>query len=68
MNPPSLLIVESPELSDNTAREMLDVLYDLTTAFETHYAVQLRRYYQEGDRSQHDLFEDEDFNDEWPTF
>ena len=68
MNRNSLLFVEPPELSDQTASEMLDFLYELTTAFENHYAAQLRRYYQEGDRSQQDLFEDADFNDEWPTF
>ena len=66
MNLQSLLFVDPPDLSDETASEMLDFLYELTTAFENHYAAQLRRYYQEGDRSQPDLFED--FNDELPTF
>jgi hypothetical protein len=66
MNHPSLLFVDPPELADKTASEMLDFLYELTTAFENHYTAQLRRYYQEGDRSQQDLFED--FNDELPTF
>ena len=66
MSQQSLLFVDTPELSDKTASEMLDFLYELTTAFENQYAAQLRRYYQEGDRSQEDLFED--FNDELPTF
>jgi len=66
MNPQSLLFVEPPELSDKTASEMLDFLYELTTAFENHYVAQLRRYYQEVDQSQPDLFED--FNHELPTF
>ncbi len=66
MNHPSLLFVDPPELSDKTASEMLDFLYELTTAFENHYATQLRRYYQEGDRAQQNLFEE--FNDELPTF
>lgn len=66
MNHPSLLFVDPPELSDKTASEMLDFLYQLTTAFENHYVAQLRRYYQEGDQSQQDLFED--FNDELPNF
>ena len=66
MNPQSLLFVDPPELSDKTASEMLDFLYEITTAFENHYAAQLRRCYQEDDRSQQDLFED--FNDELPTF
>ena len=68
MDPQSLLFVNPPELSDKTASEMLDFLYALTTAFENHYAAQLLRYYREGDRSQQDLFEDVDFNDELPTF
>ncbi len=66
MNLQSLMFVDPPELSDKTAIEMLDFLYQLTTAFENHYAAQLRRGYQEVDRSQQDLFED--FNDELPTF
>ena len=68
MDTQSLLFVDPPELSDKTASEMLDFLYALTTAFENHYAAQLLRYYREGDRSQQDLFEDVDFNDELPTF
>jgi hypothetical protein len=66
MNLQSLLFVDPPDLSDETASEILDFLYELTTAFENHYAAQLRRYYQEGDRSQPDLFED--FSDELPPF
>ena len=66
MNLQSLLFIDPPDLSDKTASEMLDFLYELTTAFENHYAAQLQRYYQDGDRSQPDLFED--FSDELPPF
>ncbi len=66
MNLQSLLLVDAPDLADETASEILDFLYELTTAFENHYTAQLRRYYQEVDQSQPDLFED--FNDELPTF
>jgi hypothetical protein len=66
MNLQSLLFVDPPDLSDKTASEMLDFLYELTTAFENHYAAQLRLHYQEIDRSQQDLFEE--FNDELPYF
>ena len=66
MNPQSLLFVDPPNLSDKAASEMLDLLYELTAAFENHYAAQLHRYYQEGDRSEQDLFED--LNDELPPF
>ena len=68
MNHLSLLFVDPPELSDKTASEMLDFLYELTPAFQNHYVAQLRRYYQESDRSQQDLFEAEDFNDELASF
>ena len=66
MNLQSLMFVNPPELSDKTAIEILDFMYELTTAFENHYAAQLRRGCQEVDQSQQDLFED--FNDELPTF
>lgn len=66
MNLHSLLFVDPPDLSDESASEMLDFLYELTTAFENHYAAQLRRYYLEADQSQQDLFEE--FNDELPYF
>ncbi|GBE10008.1 hypothetical protein BMS3Abin12_00560 [bacterium BMS3Abin12] len=68
MNPQSLLFVDPPDLADETASAMLDPLYQLTTAFENHYAAQLLRYYREEDQSQRDLFENETSNDELPTF
>jgi hypothetical protein len=66
MHPQSFLFIDMPDLSDKTASEMLDFMYELTTAFENHYAAQLRRYYQEMDQSQQDLFDN--FNDEPPSF
>ena len=66
MNPYSLLFIDPPDLSDETASEMFDFLYQLATAFENHYIAQLRRHYQKVDQSQSDLFED--FNDELPPF
>ena len=68
MNLQSLRFVDPPDLADETASAMLDPLYQLTTAFENHYAAQLLRYYREEDQSQRDLFENETFNDELPTF
>lgn len=68
MNPQSLRFVDPPDLADETASAMLDPLYQLTTAFENHYAAQLLRYYREEDQSQRDLFENAAFNDESPTF
>jgi len=55
-------------LSDEAATQLLDLLYTLTTAFENHYADQLRRYAQHIDQSQPDLFDNHDhepdFDDE----
>lgn len=48
-----------PELSDHTASQLLDMLYELAAAVEHHYAVQIRRHHA-------DLFED--FNDDLPEF
>ena len=54
-----LILNHAPELSDEAASQLLDMLYELTAALENHYAFQLRRY-------QSDLFED--FNDDLPVF
>ena len=66
MNTPSLMLVEPPELADETASEMLDFLYQLVNAFENQYGNQLRRHYQSTGLPQPDLFEP--FDDELPTF
>jgi FKBP-type peptidyl-prolyl cis-trans isomerase (trigger factor) len=66
MNTPSLMLVESPELDDETASEMLDFLYQLVNAFENQYGNQLRRHQQSAELPQPDLFEE--FDDELPTF
>jgi len=66
MNPSSMMLVEPPELSDESATEMLDFLYELINAFENHYGAQLRRYQYDSVRAQRDLFED--FEDELPFF
>jgi hypothetical protein len=66
MKPASLMLADPPELSDETVSEVLDFLYQLTTALENQYANQLRRYYQSSEPPQPDLFED--FDDELPDF
>ncbi len=66
MNSRSPFFAELPELSDEMASVILDFLYALITAFENHYANQLRRYHQPCDTSQPDLFED--FDDTLPPF
>ena len=66
MNKPSLMLIESPELDDETASEMLDFLYQLINAFENQYRDQLQRHHQSTELAQPDLFEE--FDDELPTF
>jgi hypothetical protein len=53
-----LVLPEPPELSDEGAAQCLDFLYELTVAFEKHYADQLRRYYQPAVPAPPGLFED----------
>lgn len=48
---PSLWFAK-PELSDETAAQLLDFLYELTTAFENAYYDQLHRYYASFDHSE----------------
>ena len=66
MNLSSMMLVEPPELSDESATEMLDFLYELINAFENQYRDQLQRHYQTNQLPQPDLFED--FDDELPPF
>ena len=42
--PPSIWL-DKPELSDAAAAQLLDLLYELLTAFENAYFDQLHRYY-----------------------
>jgi FKBP-type peptidyl-prolyl cis-trans isomerase (trigger factor) len=60
------MLIESPELDDETASEMLDFLYQLINAFENQYRDQLQRHHQSTELAQPDLFEE--FDDELPTF
>lgn len=66
MNTPSLMLADPPELSAETAAEMLDFLYQLVNAFEHQYASQLRQYYRSVETAESDLVED--FDDELPPF
>jgi hypothetical protein len=57
VNPLPLVMQLPPELSDEAAAQCLDFLYELTVAFEKHYAGQLRRYYDPAQPPHPDLFE-----------
>ena len=55
---PLLTLFDPPELSDEAAYQMLEFLNELATAFENHYATQLRRCQEPDPPLQPDLFED----------
>lgn len=48
-----------PALSDQTAAQLLDMLYEMAAAVENHYAAQIRRYY---------AAQTPDFDDDLPEF
>ncbi len=54
-----LILNNPPKLSDEALRALLDMLYEVASALENHYAVQLRSYHG-------DLFAD--FDDDLPEF
>ena len=62
---PLLELIDPPELSDEAAAQMLDFLHELATAFENHYAFQLRRHRRPPPPRHPDLFDD--FDDEAPA-
>jgi hypothetical protein len=66
MNTPLLMLVDPPELSAESAAEMLDFLYQLLNAFENQYSNQLRQCYHSAE-PEPDLVTDFD-EDELPTF
>jgi len=67
MNTPLLMLVDPPELSAESAAEMLDFLYQLLNAFENQYCNQLRQCYHSAESPEPDLAGDFD-DDELPTF
>lgn len=69
MTTPSLKLANPPELTDESASEMLEFLYQLLNAFENQYANHLRRYHRPTEPLHPDLFEDlDDLDDELPPF
>ncbi len=60
MDQRTLIFFTPPDLSDEAAAGCLDLLYEMTLAFEKHYADQLRRHYGSDASSQPDLFDEED--------
>ena len=60
MNQIPLILEQPPQLSDEAARQMLDFLYELVTAFENHYFSQLRGNSEADPSTQTDLFKELD--------
>jgi len=67
MNTPLLMLVDPPELSAESASEMLDFLYQLVNAFENQYSDQLRQCYHFAEPPEPDRVDDFR-DDELPTF
>jgi len=55
---PAVVLPEA--LSDESAAQLLELLYAIARAVEEHYAAQLHRYHHRGDERQHDLWADHD--------
>ncbi len=45
MDTPTLIVAELPELSDESAGQILDFIQAFSSAFEKRYYTQLRQYY-----------------------
>ena len=48
------------ELSDEAVVQLIEMLNEIARTLENHYAGQIRRYYQQGDDRQADLWDDQD--------
>lgn len=60
-----MLLIDPPDVSDETASEILNFLYELVNAVENHYASQLRRVHEPSISPPPSPV---DFDDELPPF
>ncbi len=58
MNRPSLILTEPPELTNQSASDILDFLYLVIETFENQYSQQLRQHYQSSDPLLNELRDD----------
>lgn len=58
------MLITPPTLSDETASDLLELLYELITAFENHYGAQIRRHDQCKETPQTDCINTFDDNDD----
>ena len=54
------LVALPTELSDEAAAQLLEWLYELAGALESHYAAELLRYYHRHDERQQPLWPDDE--------
>jgi len=64
MSTPPHLLLTPPPLSDEAASDLLELLYELTTAFENHYGAQIRRHDQTDNPLQPDCLKAFDDNED----
>lgn len=61
MDPPYAPLIALPdELSDEAVAQLLECLYEIAHALESHYAAQLHRHYDATDERQQDLWPEQD--------
>jgi hypothetical protein len=58
------MLVYPPTLFDEAASDLLELLYELTAAFENHYGAQIRRHDQSDDTPQTDCVKALDDNED----
>ena len=51
------------DLSDEAAAKLIEFLYEFTEALESRYFIQLRRYFQENNNDQRDLYPTPELSD-----
>jgi hypothetical protein len=66
-----VLLIEMPELSNESAFALCEFLYTLTASFESHYDQQLREYYRLQEEERYQMWQEhcqqpDPFDDEIP--
>ncbi len=58
MNSPTLILTDPPQLTDQSASDVLDFLYLVIEVFENQYSQQLRQYYHSSEPFLNELIDD----------
>lgn len=54
-----VLFIEMPELNSESAFSLCEFLHALTASFESHYARQLREYYQQQEQERYQQWQEQ---------